>query len=141
MLCLHCVLFAVLTVTSLVSADHTYNLLTIEAVVTGRFTLIHFTGVIYKMMYLDILETSFIINLGILAAATYAVRHAEKPEKQATDTYISVGIAFAIFAGILVYHMYQQVWPNCSKEIQHHKEQQSEGLRKQVLITKRKLPL
>ena len=111
MLCLHCVLFAVLTVTSLVSADHTYNLLTIEAVVTGRFTLIHFTGVIYKMMYLDILETSFIINLGILAAATYAVRHAEKPEKQATDTYISVGIAFAIFAGILVYHMYQQVWP------------------------------
>jgi len=39
------------------------------------------------------------------------MRHAEKPENQAAVTYISVGIAFTIFAGILVCHMYQQVWP------------------------------
>jgi len=60
MLCLCCVLFTAIAVTSLVSADHTYNLLTIEALVIGHFTLIHFTGVIYKMMCLDILETTFI---------------------------------------------------------------------------------
>jgi len=50
MLCLHCVLFTVLAMTSLVSADPTYNLLTIEAVIIGPFTLIYFTGVKYKMM-------------------------------------------------------------------------------------------
>ena len=135
MLFLRCVLFTVFAVTSLVSADPTYNLLTIEVVVIGLFTLIHFTGVVYKMIYLDILETSFFINLGILAAAIYAVRHAENPENQAAVTYISVGIAFATFVGVLVYHTYQQVWPKLQQRIHllhHHKEQQSEGFKEGV---------
>ena len=53
-----CVLFTVFAVISLVFADPTYNLLMIEAIVIRLFTLIHFTGVIYKMMYLDIIEMS-----------------------------------------------------------------------------------
>ena len=80
------------------------------------------------MMYLGIFETSFIINLGILAAAT--VRHAQKPENQAAVTYMSVGIAFATFVGVLVHHTYQQVWPKLQQRIhllRHCRGQQSEG--------------
>jgi len=58
----------------------------IEAVVIGLLTLTHFTGLIYKKLYLDVLEASFVLNLGILAAATYSVRLAETPESQAVVT-------------------------------------------------------
>ena len=66
------------------SADS--NLVAIEAVVIGILTLTHFTGLIYKKLYLDVLEASFILNLGILAAATYSARLAETPESQAVVT-------------------------------------------------------
>jgi len=85
--------------------------------------------VIYKKFCLDALEASFILNLGILAVATYTVRSAEKPESQAAVTNISVGIAFATFVGVLVYHMYQQVWPKLQQKIHllhHRREHQSD---------------
>ena len=112
---------------SLVSADPSHNLVAIEVVVIGRLTLTSFTGLIYKKLYLDVLEASFILNLGILAAATYSVRLAETPESQAVVTYISVGIAFTTFVVVLVYHTYQQVWPKLQQRIHHicpsHKHQ------------------
>ena len=126
MLCLRCTLFSV---SAAVSSDPGHKLLAIEVVVVGLLTFIHFTGFIYKRLYLDILEASFIVNLGILAAATYSVRLAEKPESQDAVTYLSVGIAFATFAGVLVYHTYQQVWPKLQQRLQlhRHNEHQSEG--------------
>ena len=111
MLCLRCVLFTAFAIVFLVSADPSHNLLAIEVVVIGILTVTRFTGLTYKKLYLDILDASFILNLGILAAVTYSVRLAEKRESQATVTNISVGIAFATFVGVLVYHAYQQVWP------------------------------
>ena len=129
MLCLRCVLFLVFVLLSLVSADPSHNLLAIEAVVVGLLTLIHFTGLIYKKLYLDVLEASFILNLGILAAASYSVRIAETQESQAAVTYLSVGITFATFVGVLVYHTYQQVWPKLQQRIhqlRHHHEHQYE---------------
>ena len=83
---------------------------------------------IYKRLFLDIIEASFILNLGILAAATYSVRLAETPESQAVVTYISIGIAFTTFVGVLVYHTYQQVWPKLQQRIHklhHHNGHQS----------------
>jgi len=129
MLCLRCILFTVLVLLSLVSADPRHNLLTIQAVVIGLLTLIHFTGFIYQNFYLDVLEASFILNLGILAAATYSVGLTEIPESRTVVTYISVGIAFATFIGVLVYHTYQQVWPKLQQrfhKLRNQKENQSE---------------
>ena len=130
MLCLRCVLYPVFVLLSLVSADPGHNLLAIEVVVIGLLSLTRFTGLIHKKLYLDVLEVSFILNLGILAAATYSVRLAEKPDSQAAVTYISVGIAFATFVGVLVYHMYQQVGPKLQQRIHqlcHLKEDRNEG--------------
>ena len=130
MLCLRCILFAVFALLSLVSADPCHNLLAIEVAVVGLLTLIHFTGLIYKRLFLDIIEASFILNLGILAAATYSVRLAETPENQAIVTYISVGIAFTTFVWVLVYHTYQQVWPKMQQRIHqlyHRNKHQSES--------------
>ena len=56
-----------------IEADPSLNLLAIEVVVIGLLTSIHFVGLIYKKLYLDIIEASFILNLGILAAATFYV--------------------------------------------------------------------
>ena len=125
MLCLRCVLFFVFVLLSLVSADPSHNLLAIQAIVIGLVTLIRFTGLIYKKLYLDVLEASFILNLGILAAATYSVRIAETPESQAAVTSVSVGIAFATFVGVLAYHTYQQVWPKLQQRIHqlHHRHE------------------
>ena len=130
MLCLRCVLYPVLVLLSLVSADPSHNLLAIQAAVIALLTLIHFTGLIYHKLYLDVLEASFILNLGILAAATYSVRLAEIQESQAAVTYVSVGIAFVTFVGVLVYHMYQRVWPKLQQithQLRHNKEHQSEN--------------
>ena len=68
----------------------------------------------------------------------------EKPENQAAVTYISVGIAFAMFVGVLVYHTYQQVWPKLQQRIyqlEHHKEQQSESFEEAGVDNQHKLPL
>ena len=57
---------------------------------------------IYKKWYLDLLETSFIVNLGALAAATGYVSN---PTAQTAIVSISVGIAAIEFIGIVVYHI------------------------------------
>ena len=143
MLCLRCVLFLVFVLLSLVSADPSHNLLAIEAVVIGLVTLTRFTGLIYKKLYLDVLEASFILNLGILAAATYSVRNAEKLESQAAVTYVSVGIAFVTFVGVLVYHTYQQVWPKLQQRIhrlRHRKEHRSENFDEADVDNREQIP-
>ena len=128
MLCLRFVLFTVFAIVPAL-ADPIHNLLAIGVAVIGLFTLIHFTGFIYKKLYLDVLEASFILNLGILSAATYSVRIEKKTENKAAVTYLSVGIAFATFVGVLVYHMYQQVRPKLQPKINqllHCKKHRSE---------------
>ena len=80
MLCLRC---ALLLVFAFNTQDYpSLNLLVIGAVVIGLLTLTHSTGLIYKRMYLDILEISYILNLGILAVATYHVKFAIVPVTQ-----------------------------------------------------------
>ena len=62
---------------------------------------------VYKSWYLNALELSFILNLGILAVATHHVKLSEG--SQAAVTYTSVGIAFLTFVGIVTYHIYLQI--------------------------------
>jgi len=44
---------------------------------------------------------------------------AEIPGSQVVVTNTSVGIAFATFVGVLVYHTYQQLWPKLQQRIHH----------------------
>ena len=58
---------------------------------------------VYEKLYLDLLEASFILNIGILASATHHVKTVEG--NQVLVTYMSVTIALAEFLGILIFHL------------------------------------
>ena len=67
-----------------------------------------FRSGIYKKMPLDILESSFLLNLGALCiATTYSQKSAN--EYQAIFTYCSVATALVTFIGIITYHTYTQL--------------------------------
>ena len=57
-------------------------------------------GGVYRNWFLHVLEGSFALNVIMLAATTYYVKHSG--ENQLAVGYASVYIAFAIFIGILV---------------------------------------
>ena len=62
---------------------------------------------IYKSLSLNILEFSFILNLGTLSTVTIYIRLAGGNQAAAINT--SFGIAFATFIGIIGYHMYKRL--------------------------------
>ena len=78
------------------------------------------SGGMYKKWYLNALESSFILNLNILAGTTYQVKLAGGD--QAAVFYTSVSIAFATFIGIVIYHVCQRimdtrVWRNLVRKV------------------------
>jgi len=87
--------------------DPSINLLCITTASLGITIVTRMTGQIYKKLWLDVLEASFILNLGILAAATYHVSLAGG--SQGALSYLSVSIALITFFGILLYHIYLQI--------------------------------
>ena len=90
-----------------VLGDPSLNLLAISASMLGLEAVMKFTGVLYKNRYLDILESSFILNLGILAIGTYQVEQGGGSQMALYCT--SVGVAFATFIGIALYHVILQL--------------------------------
>ena len=87
--------------------DHSINLLTV-VVVTGSLQLWALvSGGVYKNWCLDALEGSSMLNLTILAAATYHVKLSKG--NQLVVGYMSVTIALVTFIGILTYHSLQQL--------------------------------
>ena len=120
LLCFRCALFLVFAFNT--RADPSLNLLAISSVAFGLTLVTRYTGAVYKRLYVDILEASFILNLGILAVATYYVKLAEVPVSQAAVAYTSVGIAFTTFIGVLLYHTYEQVWPKLQQRCMNKKK-------------------
>ena len=108
LLLLRCVLFLVVAFN--ISGDDSINLLVISSVTFGIFVGYALLGKVYKSWYLNALEVSFILNLGILAVATYHVN--QSGGSQAAVVYTSVGIAFVTFVGIISYHIYIQIKSN-----------------------------
>ena len=102
LLLLRCALYLVFAFN--VTGDDSINLLVISATALGTSGLV---GMVYKSWYLYALELSFILNLGILAAATYHVN--QSGESQADVAYTSVGIAFMTFVGIVSYHIFCRI--------------------------------
>ncbi len=62
---------------------------------------------VYKKNWMNVLEFSFILNLGILTTAT--LFNGLESGKQAATAYTSVGIALLTAVGILAYHAHAQV--------------------------------
>ena len=60
----------------------------------------------YKAWIVDLLEASYFLNLGVLAAGTYHVDQAGG--NQTVLAYISVGIAFATFVAIVTVQAFKQ---------------------------------
>ena len=105
LLLLRCVLFLVFA--SNILGDPSNNLLAVTSVSLGLVLFPCITDQIYSKRFLDILEGSFILNLGMLAAATHHVM--QTGGNQAAVTYLSVSIAFTEFLAIVVYHVYLQM--------------------------------
>ena len=106
MLLLRFVLFLISAVNAL--GDPSVNLLAIASITAAILILpTIFSTRIYKMWSLGLLEMSFIFNLNILAVATLYIRPSGGNQNAATFT--SVGIAFATFTGIVIYHYVQQI--------------------------------
>ena len=101
-LLLRCVLFLVFTFNAL--GNGSINLLAITSATASLAVLAWLHKRIYELLFNDILEASFILNLCIFSAATYHVK--ETGLSQAGLAYTSVGIAFASFIFILFYHVY-----------------------------------
>ena len=105
LLLLRCAMFLVFAFN--VTGDDSINLLVISSTALGTAVAFGLIGMVYKCWYLNALELSFILNLGILAAATYHVN--QSGGSQAAVAYTSVGIAFLTFVGIVVYHIFLRI--------------------------------
>ena len=106
MLLVRCALFLLFAFNAL--GDPSVNLLAIGCV-TAILPIIYAVlgNRIYKTWYLNVLELSFIVNLGILTLATFYIRSAGG--NQNAVTFTSISVAFAIFTGIVIYHSVQQI--------------------------------
>ena len=77
----------------------------IVLVVTLFLILLNFVqGGVYKQTILTVLETSYIVNLGLLAASTALVRQIDGKQRPAV-IYTSNAVALVTFIGTLVYHL------------------------------------
>ena len=102
LLLLRCALLLVNSV-----GDSNVSLLAIATIMFGLTVMVWLTGKIYKNWYLDALESFFVLNIGILAVATYHTKIVSG--NQNVLTYISMGTVFVAFLGILLFHVYIQV--------------------------------
>ena len=112
LLCIRCILFLAIVFSAL--GDVSVNLLSILSAVIGLLSLKALVlGGVYKNWHVDALETSFLLNLCILAAATYHVKYSLKGpnqlQAQADVTYTLLSITFVTFVGILIYHISLQI--------------------------------
>ena len=105
LLLIHCALFFVFAFNS--TGDDNINLLVTSLATSGILIWFSLSGTIYKSWHLNALEVSFILNLGTLAVATYHIKLSGG--SQAAVAYTSVGIAFLIFVGIVICHIYMRI--------------------------------
>ena len=116
LLFIRCALFLVFAFN--ISGNDSVNLLVISSTTSGIFIWFALSGMVYKSWYLNALELSFILNLGILAVATYHVKLSGG--NQAAVACTSVGIAFLTFVGIITYHISLQIKSKVQNILCHH---------------------
>ena len=104
LLLVRCALFVVFAFNVL--GDSSLNLLLTASSMLGVTFLARLTKGMYKAWIVDLLEASYFLNLGVLAAGTYHVDQAGG--NQTVLAYISVGIAFATFVAIVTVQAFKQ---------------------------------
>ena len=77
-------------------------LLVVLLVILLLLVKLAFYGGIYKATYLNALELSFLLNLGLLSSCTLYNHSADIDQK--VYTHISTSIAFATFTAVILYH-------------------------------------
>ena len=93
----------VIAFASNVSGNPAINLVVVS-IITIFLTVLNLgQGGVYKQGALTYLEISYIVNIGLLAAATALVRQMDG--KQEPAIYISTAITLMMFIGTLVYHI------------------------------------
>ena len=108
------VLFAVFAGNAL--GDPQVNLLAICITVSLMTIYCWNVGKVYKRWTLNILESFFILNLGVFATATLFVKSSQTSVpnfQQKILVCVMVGSVFVLFCAILLYHLYQQVMKTC----------------------------
>ena len=88
------------------SYDASVNLLAVNTVVIAILTWAWMAGGIYENRWLDVLEASIMLNLGILTAATYYYKMQVNNESPVYFSLASLGVVFLTFIGIMAYHLY-----------------------------------
>ena len=113
----HAILFLVYALTSL--GDPAVNLLSTISVVFGLNVVNLAIGGAYKQWILTLLEQSFLLNLGILSAATQYTR--QESGNQTAVVYTSVTVSLATSAAIFLYHTFIALRKcHCLKRSQTH---------------------
>ena len=80
------------------------NLLAIIVTLFSLLVYVALAGSIYKKRYLNVIEYSFFLNLGILASGTLYTSTVTG-QGQTAVAYTSVSIAFVLFIIIVVFHI------------------------------------
>ena len=83
--------------------DPIINLLTIVACMFSLFAYLSIFGGVYKLWLINVIETAFIMNLGLLSAA--GLYKVAANVSITPITYTSTGIAFLLFVAIVSYHL------------------------------------
>ena len=85
------------------NGNESINILAVSSV---TIALLAIQGRIYEHWCKNLLEASFILNLGIFSVATFYLKEeSEDAKSQYILSCISVGIAFVTFIGILLFHV------------------------------------
>ena len=95
-----------------VLGDPRINLFAISAFVLTLVVFWVIAGKVYKTLWMKLLESFFLLNLGIFTGATLFLKSLEGfsvVEQQAVLTTIMIGSAFIVFIGVLASHCYQEL--------------------------------
>ena len=112
-------LFLVYSLNSFSDTAVKFNLFITVVCMFVLFTHLSLTGGIYKHLMLNLLEISFIMNLGILSTGSlYSLATGTSTKR---ISFISTLIAFVTFVGILVHHVGLKMWKfRCTKKMANY---------------------
>ena len=134
-------LLTVITVAVLLLINIPYDThLMVHPSVAGK-CLWFWGGSYYHKWYLSLLESSFILNLAMLAAGTwYGV---SAGSNQTAVVYASVGITFCQFVGMIIFHGYNQFkkllsrWEQKAKQLESINRSEYESIEDEPVSLKR----
>ena len=143
-LLIRCILFLTFAFNS--SGNPSTNLLIITTSTLGIVILTRLLkGRVYKNWFTDTLEATFLLNLGVYSAATYHNRLTGGNQEVLAN--IAVGLVFACFMIIGIYHIFQQlqlfntVWPKLISAITRNNNRGKDQLSEQLISTHNELML